>query len=528
MTALSTTGNTVTFTCGTPRVKMIICAPDIVRVRLAPDGTFMQDTLWEQYNGPYLVIKYDWPADPSFAQTADNPVYAEFQTSKLIIRAYKNPFRLSFYDLGLHPICEDNHGLGWEGDTVTCNKKMDTADHFYGCGAEATSTLDRKGLNFELWSWHTQECKDWLAPMFLNPKGYGIFVDNEVKMYFDFSKSNEYSLSTAGSRPKTPYKDGELDYYFFYGPDLKHVLDLYTQVTGKAPMIPLSAFWPWIFSIWDTTTAQIYTFANAYRIHDIPAQNCNTDLHWLHGICDFQPRDGIDIATLISSLSSIHFNWCPWSIPFVSQGECTALWNEGDAHKYFHTNPDGSTHVTFTFYWIGGDGSNLDFSDTAAASWWFGLQQHLYDSGATGSKSDDSNLFLDSGGMQDSGFEIHNIHFFLQAKTQYEKCLQYTNKRPALMMRSGWASHRFPFVWSSDQYTGDDNDMRYQMKATLNIGLSGQPYLLGQRHFSLGPPPAHPDQTGTLGPIRLDDGRHTKRYERAAMGLRANGRKRLA
>jgi alpha-glucosidase (family GH31 glycosyl hydrolase) len=241
-------------------------------------------------------------------------------------------------------------------------------------------------------------------------------------------------------------------------------------------MIPIAAFWPWIFVLWDTTTPQIYNFANAYRIHDIPAQNCNTDLRWLHGICDFLPRPGIDIATLVGLLNSIHVNWCPWSMPFVSRGDCAPQWNEGDAHRYFHTNPDGSTHLTFTFCWIGGYGSHPDLSDNAAADWWFSLQSHLYDSGAYGSKSDDSNGFLDSGGLQDSGFEIHNIYFLLQAKTQYERCLQHTNRRPALMLRSGWASHRFPFVWSSDQYTGDDNDMRYQMKATINIGLSGQPY----------------------------------------------------
>ena len=40
---------------------------------------------------------------------------------------------------------------------------------------------------------------------------------------------NTYAVKAVGE---------ELDYYFMYGPDFPHLLDLYTSITGKSPMMP--------------------------------------------------------------------------------------------------------------------------------------------------------------------------------------------------------------------------------------------------------------------------------------------------
>jgi alpha-glucosidase (family GH31 glycosyl hydrolase) len=61
--------------------------------------------------------------------------------------------------------------------------------------------------------------------------GYGIFLHSASATQWDMGASNPntYAVKAVGE---------ELDYYFMYGPDFPHLLDLYTSITGKSPMMP--------------------------------------------------------------------------------------------------------------------------------------------------------------------------------------------------------------------------------------------------------------------------------------------------
>src|SRR6266700_3803021 len=67
-----------------------------------------------------------------------------------------------------------------------------------------------------------------------NGAAYGIFLDNTYRSDFDFGRErpDAYSFGAAG---------GELDYYFFYGPDPKRVIEQFTQLVGRMPLPPLFA-----------------------------------------------------------------------------------------------------------------------------------------------------------------------------------------------------------------------------------------------------------------------------------------------
>ncbi len=52
-------GNTVTFNCGTPSVKIVMCAENIVKIWMEPTGNFECDP-------SYAVLKSTWP-DVSFS-----------------------------------------------------------------------------------------------------------------------------------------------------------------------------------------------------------------------------------------------------------------------------------------------------------------------------------------------------------------------------------------------------------------------------------------------------------------------------
>ena len=68
----------------------------------------------------------------------------------------------------------------------------------------------------------------------MSTRGYGIFFHTPFTSTWDLGheSTNTYSFEAEG---------GELDYYFIYGPDFPAILDGYTDLTGKAPLLPKAA-----------------------------------------------------------------------------------------------------------------------------------------------------------------------------------------------------------------------------------------------------------------------------------------------
>ena len=76
---------------GETTVKIQVCTPDIIRVRMSPTGEFEQPALVK-----YGIVKTDWP-NVDFT-VEDEEDFIKIETDKLIVKAWKSPFRLSFLD----------------------------------------------------------------------------------------------------------------------------------------------------------------------------------------------------------------------------------------------------------------------------------------------------------------------------------------------------------------------------------------------------------------------------------------------
>src|SRR5213078_1405214 len=108
---------------------------------------------------------------------------------------------------------------------------------------DKTGPLDHRDLAFTNWNsdmFGWQESTDPLyktIPFFLAMRpgfAYGLFLDNTYRSNFDFGKEARdlYSFGSDG---------GALDYYFFYGPNPKHIIEQFTQLVGRTPLPPLFA-----------------------------------------------------------------------------------------------------------------------------------------------------------------------------------------------------------------------------------------------------------------------------------------------
>jgi hypothetical protein len=120
-------------------VALKIATPEMMRVRVAPDGHFA-----ESLSIKLGFVKDDWLASPFQTHETNDAVWVE--TSALKIKAAKQPFRLSFLDGQDKPLLKecDAAGMGYSQDGNELRVEMAPDEHFYGLGFHRQS-LDVRG-----------------------------------------------------------------------------------------------------------------------------------------------------------------------------------------------------------------------------------------------------------------------------------------------------------------------------------------------------------------------------------------------
>ncbi len=101
--------NCVDFQCANAMVRLEICLEDIIRIRMTPSGKLLT-------NEPWVVIRYDWP-DITFT-LKDNGTYFSIATQRMLVKVFKEPFRLEMCDLEGKVINQDCPEGGWDIGTM--------------------------------------------------------------------------------------------------------------------------------------------------------------------------------------------------------------------------------------------------------------------------------------------------------------------------------------------------------------------------------------------------------------------------
>ncbi len=186
------TGRTLTLEFGGPLVAITVLTERMIRVRLAPEGSF--------------VARHSWAvaqADDAFAEAPfeieDSEQAIIVRTSALAVRIERERGTISFADAQGRRFCADEIGMQWsttavEPRRVGCSKRIEAGEHFYGFG-ERTGQLDKLGR--ELINWTTDPAHEHgvgsdplyqAIPVFqaLRPDlAYGIFLNNTWRSGFD-------------------------------------------------------------------------------------------------------------------------------------------------------------------------------------------------------------------------------------------------------------------------------------------------------------------------------------------------------
>jgi alpha-D-xyloside xylohydrolase len=221
----------VTFTLDKGLMKIKICAGDIVEVKY----TSLHD--FEIRNS--LIINNAWKDLPGF-KVSEKQGIVVITTSRLKIMVSKLTNSITYTDLDGHVILAEDEqnaklvkpatiaGINTYACSTTFKSPADEALFGLGCHPEDTLSINYKGRNQDLIIRYMTGA----MPVLVSNKGYGLMWDN-------YSPSNFYGGEAANTKFKYESESGAMiDYYFFYGPELDHVIGSYRVATGAAPMFP--------------------------------------------------------------------------------------------------------------------------------------------------------------------------------------------------------------------------------------------------------------------------------------------------
>ncbi|MFU1795701.1 TIM-barrel domain-containing protein [Paenibacillus azoreducens] len=475
--------NTLVFDASPAKVRIKAVSPEIVKVWAEPAGEF--DRKYESV----AIVNDDLGGSLTLDEKGD---YYEVRTSKLLIKVFKAPFRLEYYDLQGNLLSKSKEGksMGWNGKgEVGVWNEVQSGEHFWGLG-EKTESFDRSGQKIYEWgvdlggaSWDAMAPAvgegRWYGanPHFMSSKGYSIYFDNTSRTCFDMGKSEPgtYSFSSLD-----PAAGGELLYYFIYGPTPKQMVQKLTDLTGKHFMPPMWAFGN-MQSHWGYTQADIERVAKEYRQRQIPLDVMYSDIEWYAKYCapsEWNSDNFPDPAGMFRKLRDLGMK-----VSFIDDPNITVSAKDygiADDKGYFIRDSSGKTK---NVNWPWGDESGvIDFFNPEARKWWGDLHNHLADLGVNAFWTDMNEparynadwRFWNGEGKEEGDIgEMHNAYAIMHQKSMFDWYKGYTQKRPFILTRSFFTgSQRYAAPWSGDIESGWES-MGQQIGLGTGISLSG-------------------------------------------------------
>jgi alpha-glucosidase len=427
-------------------------------------------------------------------KVSDSGATLELRTERLLVRVDKTPLRLTFLDADGKILSQERSGYAaaFNGAEFRVWKSMPEDEHYFGLG-DKTGPLDHRALAFTNWNtdiFGWQESTDPLyktIPFFIAMRhgiAYGMFLDNTYRSSFDFGKESRdlYSFGADG---------GALDYYFFYGPTPKRVVEEFTQLVGRTPLPPLFALGYQQCRYSYYPESQVREIAAQFRKRKIPADVLYLDIDYQQDNRPFtvnrerfptfekMVKDLDNEGFKLVTITDLHIAHLPGYKPY----------DEGEKNGYFVKNPDGSTFVGKVWP---GDSVFPDFTRNEVRAWWGTLYTDFVKMGIRGFWNDmnEPSVFevpsktapLDTvhsveGRITDHR-EIHNVFGMQNARATYEGMLRLApNSRPFVLTRAAYAgTQRYAATWTGDN-TASWNHMRLSVPQLANLGVSGYSFV---------------------------------------------------
>ena len=416
------------------------------------------------------------------------------RTDKAALDVHLSPYRVEASDLRGRKLCgisgpEKDNFACWDAvNTGICRRRSDgrpaavecfdlrPGEAVYGFG-ERFTRLNKAGQTVDL------DMVDALGvttprsykniPLFMSTSGYGVFFNHSCLMTFYVGSRSSVDIQGV-------LDDDFLDYYVFLG-DMKTILSLYTDVTGKGSLPPKWTFGYWQSKISYKSADETLEIARKLREHDVPCDVIHLDTHWYREdwYCDleFAPDRFPDPAGYLSELARMGFKVSLWQLPYIPSG--SKLFEDLKAVDGFVKKSDGSIYdcgICFTpgFREKGGVVGVVDYTNPEAVRVHQDAFRRLFRLGAKVIKTDFGEAAPLDGVYHDGtpGHRMHNLYPLLYNRAIFDVTKEETGEG-VVWARSAWAGNqRYPLHWGGDNSPNWHNIIP-QMEGGLSFGLSG-------------------------------------------------------
>lgn len=340
-------------------------------------------------------------------------------------------------------------------------------ERIYGCGESFTS-LNKVGQKVQLSVVDPQGPEtDGMykpVPFYFSNRGYGIFMHTSAPTTADFG------ASYIGAQ-RLFMGDETMDFFIFFGTP-KEVLNAYTDVTGKSPMLPLWTFGTWMSRITYFSQKEGLDVARQLRANKIPADVIHFDTGWF-GVdwqCDYEfaKERFSDPEAMLRSLKKDGFHTCLWQLPYFTP-----------KNRYFRELVDGGLSVHNGNGTLNYEDAVLDLSNPKTVAWYQSKIAHLIKQGVSVIKCDFGEAAPYDGlyASGKTGFYEHNLYPLRYNKALWEAVRDNSaDHEGVIWARSAWAgSQRYPLHWGGDAATNEIGSvgMLGDLRGGLSFGLSG-------------------------------------------------------
>ena len=339
---------------------------------------------------------------------------------------------------------------------------LSPGERIYGCGESFTS-LNKVGQKVHLYVTDPQGPEtDGMykpVPFYFSNRGYGIFMHTSAPATCDFG------ASYIGAQ-RLFMADETMDFFIFLG-EPKDILDEYTNLTGKSPMLPLWTFGTWMSRITYFSQQEGLDIAAKLRENRIPADVIHFDTGWF-GVdwqCDYEfAHDRFpNPVAMLKKLKKEGFHTCLWQLPYFTP-----------KNRYFKELVDNNMHVRNAMGGMPYEDAVLDLSNQQTVKWYQDKIAHLIQQGVGAIKCDFGEAAPFNGlyASGKTGLYEHNLYPLRYNKALWEAVRDNAGEG-VIWARSAWAgSQRYPLHWGGDAATNDIG-MMGDLRGGLSLGLSG-------------------------------------------------------
>lgn len=353
---------------------------------------------------------------------------------------------------------------------------LGVGEKIYGLGERFTNFI-KNGQTVDIWNEDggtgtEQAYKN--IPFYLSNRKYGLFVDNPGKVSFEVG-------SEKVSRVQFSVPGEEMSYSVVGGENLKAILNTYTDLTGKAPLVP-----DWSYGLWLSTSfttdydeKTVLEFVDGMAERNIPLSVFHFDCRWMKELewCNFDwdKSKFPDPEGLLKKLHDRGLKICVWINSYI--GQKSPLFEEGAKNGYFIKNEDGS--VWQWDKWQAGM-AIVDFTNPEAAKWYQGYLKKLVAMGVDCFKTDFGERIPTEGVKYYDGSDpelMHNYYTYLYNKAVYDVLVETKGADEAILFaRSATVGgQQFPVHWGGD-CSSNYPSMAESLRAGLSFGMSGFGY----------------------------------------------------